>query len=136
MPSKWTYVFALLLPLITPSLPIRRLVAEYEHSGPFNLSHLAVDEERGRLFLAGANVLYQMDDLLRLRHKVETGPVLDSHFCGASGCGTGNSGNSSPTNNYNKVLAIDRRDNQLIVCGSVKQGSCSKYSLSDISNTP
>jgi len=136
MPCKWSYVFVLLLPSISPSLPIRRLVAEYQHSGAGNLSHLAVDDERGMLYLAGANVLYQMDDLLRLRHKVETGPVLDSHFCGPSGCGSGNSGNSSPTNNYNKVLAVDRRDNQLIVCGSVKQGACSKYSLADISNTP
>ena len=84
-PFPWIGLLVLFLPYTSPTLPVRRLVAEYEHSGPFNLSHLAVDEERERLYLAGANALYQMDDRLRLRHKVETGPVLDSHFCGPSG---------------------------------------------------
>ena len=35
-------------------------------SGQLNLSHLAVDSAQGgRLYLAGANILYQLDDLLR-----------------------------------------------------------------------
>ena len=35
-----------------------------------------------------------------------------------------------------KVLAVDRRDDKLVVCGSVKQGSCTKFHLPDISSAP
>ena len=38
--------------------------------------------------------------------------------------------------NIPKVLAVDRRDDKLVVCGSVKQGSCTKFHLSDISSAP
>ena len=38
--------------------------------------------------------------------------------------------------NISKVLAVDRRDDKLVVCGSVKQGSCTKFHLSDISSAP
>ena len=38
--------------------------------------------------------------------------------------------------NILKVLAVDRRDDKLVVCGSVKQGSCTKFHLSDISSAP
>ena len=38
--------------------------------------------------------------------------------------------------NVLKVLAVDRRDDKLLVCGSVKQGSCTKFHLSDISSAP
>ena len=34
------------------------------------------------------------------------------------------------------MLAVDRRDDKLLVCGSVKQGSCTKFHLSDISSAP
>ena len=82
-----------------------------------------------------------------------TGPLLDSHQCGASGCASDTHSNSSlvHTDNFNKVitifsfpqtqlwwqvLAVDRRDDKLLVCGSVKQGSCTKFHLSDISSAP
>ena len=37
------------------------------------------------------------------------------------------------TDNYPKVLVIDRENQELLMCGSVRQGSCYKHSLSDIS---
>ena len=55
---------------------VRRLVAEFQHgagSAHGNLSHLLCDTSRGTLYVAGTNVLYQLDDALRVRHKVETG---------------------------------------------------------------
>lgn len=80
-----------------------RLVSEFEQAGPLNLSHVAVD--RGSVYLAGANVLYQLDPSLRPQHTVHTGPLLDSHQCGAKGCSSTNQANTSlvSTNNYNKV---------------------------------
>ena len=38
-----------------------------------NLSSLALDPATGRLYVAGTNVLYQLDEFLRLKHLVETG---------------------------------------------------------------
>ena len=52
---------------------LRRLVAEFQHGGRHNLSHLVLDPARSRLYVAGTNVLYQLDDALRVSHKVETG---------------------------------------------------------------
>jgi len=137
-PQNYGLLLFLVFMLVAPGVKTgRRLLSEFEHSGPLNLSHLAIDSGRGgQVYLAGANVLYQLDDLLRLRHRVSTGPVLDSHLCGASGC-SGDNTNSSGlqnTDNYNKVLAVDKRDDQLIACGSVRQGSCTKYPLPDISS--
>ena len=58
---------------LSPVTSVRRLVAEFQHGAGHNLSHLAVDTSRGRLYVAGTNILYQLDDALRVRHKVETG---------------------------------------------------------------
>ena len=63
---------SLLLP--APGTSVRRLVAEFQHSNnQHNLSHLLLDSGHGKLYVAGTNVLYQLDDALRVRHKVETG---------------------------------------------------------------
>ena len=65
---------------------------------------------------------------LQARHVVDTGPVLDSPHCGASGC----SGDQQPgtaatqTDNYAKILVVDTKEEKLIHCGSVRQGSCHK----------
>ena len=66
---------SVLLFLLSPglSLALRRLVAEFHHTADHNLSSLVIDEDSGRVYLAGTNVLYQLDDALRVRHKVETG---------------------------------------------------------------
>ena len=41
---------------------ISRLVSEFEHPGLLNLTHVAVD--RGSIYLAGGNVLYQLDQVI------------------------------------------------------------------------
>ena len=43
--------------MITPI----RLVSEFEHPGVLNLTHVAVD--RGSIYLAGGNILYQLDQV-------------------------------------------------------------------------
>merc|ERR1719208_410779 len=95
---------SLLLP--APGTSVRRLVAEFQHSNnQHNLSHLLLDSGHGKLYVAGTNVLYQLDDALRVRHKVETGPVLDSHQCNPSGDCDGP--DKVDTDNYPKVLDTD-----------------------------
>ena len=102
--------------------------------GVLNLTHLAVN--RGSIYLAGGSILCQLDQDLLPSQTVGTDPLLDSHQCGAGSCSSDTHSNSSlvRTDSFNKVLAVDRRDDKLVVCGSVKQGSCTKCHLSDISS--
>ena len=89
-----------------------------------------LDPARSRLYVAGTNVLYQLDDALRVSHKVETGPVLDSHECSATECSNGPT-TKVDTDNHAKVLVLDARSDRLLLCGSVRQGACYRYSPTD-----
>ena len=77
-------VLLLLLASPGPSLALRRLVAEFQHNSQHNLSSLVIEEDMGRLYLAGTNVLYQLDDELRVRHRVETGEAWSISLCAFS----------------------------------------------------
>ncbi|KAF2885610.1 hypothetical protein ILUMI_20552 [Ignelater luminosus] len=99
---------------------------------PMRFSHLAVDHQTGRLFAAATNRLLQLDSDLHLEHVVTTGPRNDSPLCHATGC----QGTDIPTSlmdNYNKILVIEPEKRMLISCGSLSQGACYKYKLSNIS---
>ena len=48
--------------IIISFFSISRLVSEFEHPGLLNLTHVAVD--RGSIYLAGGNVLYQLDQVI------------------------------------------------------------------------
>lgn len=88
------------------------------------------------VYVGGTNVLYQLnsEDLV-VENLVETGPELDSVKCHASGCGGSALNNSAIlTDNVNKAMVADIENGKLIVCGSIRQGSCSKYELADISS--
>ena len=57
--------FLLLLLLLSSShlsLGVRRLVAEFQHNASHNLSSLLIEEDTGRIYLAGTNILYQLED--------------------------------------------------------------------------
>ena len=63
-----------------------------------------------------------------------SGPVLDSHQCGASDSSCRSEHNEALlTDNHAKVLVEDRGEGHLLLCGSVRQGACYKYQLQDIS---
>lgn len=63
----------LLLSSTSVVLGLRRLVAEFKHTASHNLSSLLIEQDSGRIYVAGTNILYQLDDSLRVRHRVETG---------------------------------------------------------------
>ena len=105
------------------------------------ITRLESDQELGdfvvsdnhEMYVGGTNVIYHLDWNLKILESVRTGPEMDSARCHASG--------SCPldvtkklTNNVNKALVIDNENSQLIVCGSIRQGSCSKYQLHNISS--
>ena len=54
-----------------------------------------------------------------------------THYIYISGCNTNVS--TALTDNVNKALVVDAENHKLIVCGSIRQGSCSKYELRNIS---
>ena len=58
---------------------VGKILADFEHNyAEFNLSHVAVDGVNGGdIYLAGANVLYQLDSSLRVKHRVDTGKCID-----------------------------------------------------------
>ena len=88
------------------------------------------------VYVGGTNVLYQLDsEDLVVQSLVKTGPQLDSAKCHAKGCSGGTANVSTVlTDNVNKALVVDSENQKLIVCGSIRQGSCSKYELKNISS--
>lgn len=110
------------------------LLAQYPGPAdlPVRFSHLTIDRPTGRIFAAATNHLLQLDPDLRVEHTVLTGPKNDSPLCHAVGC----QDSDIPTSlmdNYNKVLLIEAEGRSLILCGSLSQGACYKYKLSNIS---
>jgi len=90
-------------------------------------------QHHNTIYVGGTNVLYQLGwSDLKVKQKVETGPQLDHVRCHASGdCDP--KAVKTLTDNVNKAMVVDRENDKLIVCGSVRQGACSKYDLGNIS---
>ncbi|KAL7726799.1 hypothetical protein ACLKA6_001510 [Drosophila palustris] len=95
------------------------------------LNHLLVDTITGRVFVGGVNRLYQLSPDLELHETVKTGPQNDSVECTILDCPL--NAVRKPTNNYNKVLLIDRATSRLIACGSLFQGTCTVRNLQNVS---
>ena len=87
------------------------------------------------VYVGGTNVLYQLNakDLV-VESLVRTGPELDSVKCPPTGCDRSTNASRTLTDNHNKVLVVDAENEKLIVCGSIRQGSCYKYELRNISS--
>ncbi|KAM7341328.1 plexin A [Cochliomyia hominivorax] len=95
------------------------------------LNHLVVDTVTGRVYVGGVNRLYQLSPDLEIHETVKTGPKNDSVECSILDCPV--HAQRKPTDNYNKVLLIDRATSRLIVCGSLFQGTCTVRNLQNVS---
>ncbi|KAH8398904.1 hypothetical protein KR222_005983, partial [Zaprionus bogoriensis] len=95
------------------------------------LNHLLIDTITGRVFVGGVNRLYQLSPDLQLHETVVTGPQNDSVECTILDCPM--NAVRKPTDNYNKVLLIDRATSRLITCGSLFQGTCTVRNLQNVS---
>lgn len=96
------------------------------------LQHLVIDRSTGRVYVGGTDRLVQLDSNLQVEECVVTGPKADSALCHASGCSSADI-ERSLTSNVNKLLVIDPDSRTLVACGSVSQGACEKFKLSNIS---
>ncbi|XP_078275786.1 plexin-B2-like [Rhinoraja longicauda] len=95
------------------------------------LLHLAIDNTTGRVYVGAINFIYQLTAELRLEKSLRTGPKKDDPKCVppiTHVCVT-----AEQTDNYNKLILIDRTNNSLVICGSVYRGICSLLHLNDIS---
>ncbi|GFO06429.1 H(+)/cl(-) exchange transporter 3-like [Plakobranchus ocellatus] len=126
--ARCYFASALLLLLIVLTLPT---MVQMKYLGP-KLSRLVMDEQTGVVFVGGENRLYQLTDGLKLLVEVKTGPMDDSDKCfpPPEACFV----NRTATNNYNKILVVDKDRRNLIACGSVYQGKCEARSLMNISD--
>ena len=109
--------------------------ASSHHASPAGFQHLTVDPSTGRVYVGGVNKLFQLDSTLQVEAVVTTGPMPDSPHCHASGC-PADMVDTVATDNVNKVLIVDRDARTLLACGSIYQGACTKYRLSNISSDP
>ncbi|XP_012945571.1 uncharacterized protein LOC101851995 [Aplysia californica] len=75
------------------------------------------------IFVGGVNFLAHLSADLSINMNVSIGPVEEAEFCWPD---------PAPCDNHVKILAIDSTLNQLLVCGSAYQGTCTAHSLYDI----
>lgn len=101
-----------------------------------HLLHMAVDKSvGGRVYIGAVNKIIQLEGSnLTVETCVKSGPFADSPQCPANGCPTSPPQiETSLTDNYNKILVIDLESRILIACGSIYQGACMKYKMSNVS---
>lgn len=125
----WYFVFCLLV-LTKGEHYDNRKVVRLESDQ--NLGDFVVSSNH-EVYVGGTNVLYHLDWNLNILQSVKTGPEMDSERCHASGS-CPDDVSKKLTNNVNKALVVDEENQKLVVCGSIRQGSCSKYQLRNISS--
>lgn len=135
--------FALMLFLITVTLKCSSamsIIAKYPNniqSECFSnhLLHMAVDKNPGgRVYVGAVNKIIQLEGSnLSVETCTKTGPFADSPQCPSSGCPSIPPVQTSLTDNYNKILIVDLESRMLIACGSIFQGACNKYKMSNVS---
>ncbi|OCT89064.1 plexin-B2 [Xenopus laevis] len=103
----------------------------YFHSDT-DLNHLAVDKDTGIIYIGAVNHLYQLSAELQLQVNFTTGPKLDKKSC-TPPIDSQQCPSAEKTDNYNKLLLLDKPFKRIIVCGSIFKGICSLRGMADIS---
>lgn len=111
------------------------IVSQFPPHNNTHFTHMVIDYGSRKIYAGAVNYIFQLDLNLKLEEEVSTGPRLDSPLCHASGC-SAQEVEKVTTNNVNKVLVLDPESRSLIACGSLHQGACEKYKVSNISIPP
>ncbi|MGH0142474.1 UNVERIFIED_CONTAM: hypothetical protein FKN15_013408 [Acipenser sinensis] len=108
------------------------------HSGTFfqvsdtSLSHLAVHQQTGDVFVGALNRIYKLSaNLTELRLHV-TGPEQDNAKCYPPPDVRACAHRLAPSDNVNKLLLVDYAGERLVACGSLWQGVCQFLRLDDL----
>jgi len=86
-----------------------------------SFEHLLVDWRTGRLYVSATNRLYQLDARLTVEATVTTGPQADNPLCPPPPTAECHDATRVPTDAVSKALALDERDERLIVCTNLFQ---------------
>jgi plexin A len=95
---------------------------------------MIVDDTNGAVFVGAVNRLYQLSEDLEIIKEVETGPKPSSPICSYLHCDCPADPSLKLVNNSNRLLVMDKKLRQLIVCGSLFRGACEVRSADDISH--
>ncbi|KAM9171582.1 plexin-B2 [Pangshura tecta] len=107
-------------------------VKKLHFESPTELNHLTVNNDTGTVYLGAVNYLHQLTKDLKKQTSVETGPKMDNKKCTPpieSQCSE-----ATLTNNFNKLLLLDKLERKIIVCGSLFKGICAIRELENIEN--
>ncbi|XP_030430837.1 plexin-A4 isoform X2 [Gopherus evgoodei] len=137
---KWTCLIShlLLSPMMSslarqqpphPKRPFATFPGE-QAEGTFN--HLVVDERTGHIYLGAVNRIYKLSSDLKVLVTHQTGPDEDNPKCYPPRIVQTCNEPLTLTNNINKMLLIDYKENRLIACGSLYQGICKLLRLEDL----
>ncbi|XP_061591845.1 plexin-D1 [Cololabis saira] len=135
-PSMGTAVFSLLG--VLAFMETRRSAsALHIQQAFFSLNptnNFAVDPVSGKVYLASVNTVFQLNGTLSVEVEERTGPVEDNLLCHAPQLPQAPCEHPKAlTDNYNKLLELDREQGVVVVCGSVYQGFCELRKMGNIS---
>ncbi|CAJ1084926.1 plexin-D1 [Xyrichtys novacula] len=103
-------------------------------ASPNHTNNFVVDPVSRKVYLATVNTVYQLNGTLNMEVERRTGPVEDNLLCHAPQLPQAPCEHlKSLTDNYNKLLKLDREQGVVVVCGSVYQGFCELRKMENIS---
>uniref|UniRef100_A0A673XKN7 Plexin D1 n=1 Tax=Salmo trutta TaxID=8032 RepID=A0A673XKN7_SALTR len=116
-------------PCLANALQIQQAFAS-----PNQTNNFVVDEVSRKVYLATVNTVYQLNGTLSVEVEKRTGPVEDNLLCHAPQLPQAPCEHpKSLTDNFNKLLELDREQGVLVICGSVYQGFCELRKMENIS---
>ncbi|KAK2858987.1 hypothetical protein Q5P01_003607 [Channa striata] len=118
--------------VITASLQEEEYASFRAENPEWTFNHLAVDFRNGNVYLGAVNRIYKLSPGLEVQVSHETGPDEDNRKCYPPRIVQPCSEPLTLTNNVNKMLLMDYRENRLLACGSLYQGICKLLRLDDL----
>ncbi|KAM9312690.1 plexin-A4 [Gastrophryne carolinensis] len=140
-PTRWSWICAVtyvtllatVSALIPKNAPIKRnFTTFYAEQTDWTFNHLVVDQRTGHIYLGAINRIYKLSEDLKVLLTHQTGPDEDNPKCYPPRIVQPCNEALVYTNNVNKLLLIDYKENRLIACGSLYQGICKLLRLEDL----
>ncbi|KAG5838468.1 hypothetical protein ANANG_G00224010 [Anguilla anguilla] len=113
---------------------VSALQIQQAFTSPNLTNNFVVDEVSKKVYLASVNTIYQLNATLHVEVEKRTGPVEDNLLCHAPQLPQAPCEHQKTlTDNFNKLLQLDRAQGVLVVCGSVYQGFCELRKMENVS---
>ncbi|XP_041113717.1 plexin-A4 [Polyodon spathula] len=136
---KLTCLTFYFMPILTTVSASRQPVHVNKEFSTFHLensewtfNHLAVDVRNGNVYMGAVNRIYKLSADLKVQVTHQTGPDKDNPKCYPPRVVQPCNEPLTITNNINKMLLIDYKENRLLACGGLNQGICKLLRLEDL----